>query len=195
MHNKIIYLHGFNSSPESYKARAMLDHMIKTGDQKSLVIPELSHYPDEAIAQISTVIDSLLSENATAQIGFIGSSLGGYYATWFAEKYDSPAALINPSVRPYESLADYIGENENYHTSEKWQFEQKHIQQLLDIEVECISDPARYLVLLQTGDEVLDYRQAEKKYVGCNLLIEEGGDHSFTGFENHIEKISSFLQL
>ena len=111
------------------------------------------------------------------------------------EKYNCPAVLINPSVRPYETLAEFIGENENYYTTEKWNFTQSHIQQLLDIDVKNITQAERYLVLLQTGDEVLDYRQAEKKYSNCQLQIEQGGDHSFQGFENHIEAMLSFSGL
>ena len=126
---------------------------------------------------------------------FVGSSLGGYYSAWFAEQYDCPAVLINPSVRPYETLAEYIGENENFYTTEKWQFDRSHIQQLLDIDIKNITRPERYLILLQTGDEVLDYRQAEQKYSDCQLQIEEGGDHSFLGFENHLDEILTFAGL
>ena len=126
-------------------------------------------------------------------VGVLAAVGGGYYSTWFAEKYNARAILINPSVRPYETLVGYLGENENFYTEEKWQFNHQHIQQLLDIDVKNITKPERYLVLLQTGDEVLDYRQAEKKYSESNLQIEQGGDHSFQGFENHIEAILSFL--
>ena len=195
MSNKIIYLHGFNSSPQSYKAQILLRYMSRIGQQDKLIIPQLSPYPDCAIAQIEELIGSQETNHELEKLCFIGSSLGGYYSTWFAEKTNSPAVLINPSVKPYETLAEYIGENENYYTSEKWQFDQSHIKQLLDIEIQKITQPERYLVLLQTGDEVLDYRQAEVKYSSCQLQIEQGGDHSFQGFENHIEELLSFAGI
>lgn len=194
MFNKIIYLHGFNSSPESYKAKAILDYMIKSGNENCLSIPRLSPYPETVIEEVSLLVENELSIDNEMKLSFIGSSLGGYYATWFAEKYNCPTVLINPSVRPYETLAEYIGENENYHTAEKWCLDHNHIQQLSDIDVKNITNPEQYLVLLQTGDEVLDYRQAEKKYAKCNLITEQGGDHSFIGFENHIDKIVAFLK-
>lgn len=195
MPNKIIYLHGFNSSPKSCKAQLLLKHMAKLGRQDDLLIPQLSPYPGDAIQQISDLVSMIDSAQNLEKPCFVGSSLGGYYSTWLAEKYNAPAVLINPSVRPYETLVEYIGEIENYHTGEKWYFNQSHIQQLLDIDIDNITQPERYLVLLQTGDEVLDYRQAEKKYSDTLLKIEEGGDHSFQGFENHIEELLTFAGI
>ena len=192
---KIIYLHGFNSSPKSYKAQLFLQHMTAIGQRGNLIIPDISPYPDCAIEQVSDLIDAAYLEDDSVSLCFVGSSLGGYYATWFAEKMNCPAVLINPSVKPYETLAGYLGENANFFTNEKWTFNQSHIQQLLDIDVGNITQPERYLVLLQTGDETLDYRQAEKKYQNCHLQIEQGGDHSFLGFDNHIEAILKFAGL
>lgn len=159
------------------------------------MLPALSAYPDRAIQQISDLVSIDGLAQSHQQLCFVGSSLGGYYATWFAEKLNTRAVLINPSVRPYETLAEYIGENENYYTAQKYTFNQSHIQQLTDINIENITQPDRYLVLLQTGDEVLDYKQAEKKYANCQMTIEQGGNHSFEGFESHIEKLLSFAGL
>ena len=189
MGNKIIYLHGFNSSPQSFKAQQITQYMRSTGQSDRLLVPALSPYPDIAINQIEQLIKI---HTATENLCFVGSSLGGYYSTWFAEKYQCPAVLINPSVRPYETLAEYLGDNENYYTEQSWCFNQSHIQQLLAIDVDTIKYSESYLVLLQTGDEVLDYKQAKQKYENCNLVIEEGGDHSFIDFQNHIEHIISF---
>lgn len=195
MPNKIIYLHGFNSSPQSYKAQHLLAYVTRLGKQERLIIPTLSPYPGEAIEQIESIARSVLDGADDSGLCFVGSSLGGYYSTWFAERYDTPAVLINPSVRPYETLAEYIGENENYYTAERWLFDRSHIQQLLDIDVKTITRPERYLVLLQTGDEVLDYRQAEEKYAGSQLMIEQGGDHSFTNFDNYLDRLIDFAGL
>lgn len=192
MSNKIIYLHGFNSSPQSFKAQRLLHYMQQRGQQERLLVPELSPYPDHVIRQIDQLIDKQKQYSTDLKICFVGSSLGGYYSTWFAEKYQCPAVLINPSVRPYETLAEFLGENENYYTEQKWCFDNSHIQQLLDIDVNTVTHPERYLVLLQTGDEVLDYKQAKEKYSECGLDIKQGGDHSFVGFEDHIDQILTF---
>ena len=188
MSNKIIYLHGFNSSSKSFKAQCLIEYMRANNKKNKLLVPDLKAEPESAIRQITMLIESNLSHDFC----FIGSSLGGYYATWFAEKYNCPAVLINPSIRPYETLAKFIGENENLYTNEKWKLDKRHIQQLLDIEVNTISHPERYLVLLQTVDEILDYRQANTKFASSQLVVEQGGDHSFVGFDNHIEHILSF---
>ena len=188
MTNRIIYLHGFNSSSKSFKAQRLIEFMRAKNQNNKLLVPDLKAEPESAVRQIAMLIEN----DNSCDYCFIGSSLGGYYATWFAEKYSCPAVLINPSIRPYETLSKYIGENENLYSNEKWKLDKRHIQQLLDIDVKTISDPSRYLVLLQTGDEVLDYREASSKFASSQLIIEQGGDHSFIGFENHIEHILSF---
>ncbi|MCU7968408.1 MAG: esterase YqiA, partial [gamma proteobacterium symbiont of Bathyaustriella thionipta] len=101
--------------------------------------------------------------------------------------------LVNPAVNPQALLFEYIGKNKNYHTGEEYEFTVEHIKQLEAIYIESISSPRNLMVLLQKEDEVLDYRLAEKKYSDCQLLIEEGGDHSFQNFEQHCEQIYQFL--
>ena len=128
-------------------------------------------------------------------LSFAGSSLGGYYATYLAEKYSGSAVLINPSVKPYETLSAHLGENKFYFDEGCWEFDESHIQQLEDMKVEKITKPEQYLVLLQTGDEILDYREAELKYKNSQIIIEQGGDHSFVGFERYIPKIMQFGQI
>jgi predicted esterase YcpF (UPF0227 family) len=128
-------------------------------------------------------------------VAFAGSSLGGFYATWLAERFGGKAVLINPAVRPHELLEKYIGENINYYTSEHWILNESHIQQFRELDVDCITDPERYLVMLQTGDETLDYRHAVEKYEDCNIELEQGGDHSFIDFENHIDRLLKFCEI
>ena len=124
-----------------------------------------------------------------------GSSLGGFYATALAEHYGCRAVLINPAVRPHLLLQKYIGENVNYYTDEHWQFDASHVEQLRQLDVAHISQPQRYLLMLQTGDETLDYRDAEAKYAGCPAIMEQGGDHSFAGFERHIPRMLEFCGI
>lgn len=186
----LIYIHGFNSSPASLKARQTADWLSINAPDITYICPALSSKPDLAIEQLSTLI-----KNTSDSVGLIGSSMGGYYATWLAEKYDLRAVLVNPAVRPYEFMLEYLGENANYHTGERYLLEPKHVDMAKSLEVASLKTPKNYWVLLQTGDEVLDYRQAEARYADCDLVIEEGGDHSFQHFERHLPAIIDFLQL
>lgn len=124
----------------------------------------------------------------------IGSSLGGYYATWAAERFGLRAALINPSVRPYELLTRYLGDNANLHTDEHYELRAEHVAQLLDLKVE-IGHPERFMYLVQSGDETLDYREAMQKYAACAGVLEAGGSHGFDDFETRIPAIFNFLGL
>lgn len=196
-----IYIHGFNSSPASYKAKCFARYLLQTHPQDEFEAPELSYSPSRAIATQSQLIehqiDSHERENShqrnSSNIALIGSSLGGFYATWLAEKYNLPAVLINPAVNPQKVLVNYLGKNKNYHTGEKYDFSREHISQFDAITVSDIIAPQKLLVLLQTGDETLDYRLAENKYAQTHLIIEQGGDHSFQNFEQHCDGIYQFL--
>ncbi|MEH6466409.1 MAG: YqiA/YcfP family alpha/beta fold hydrolase [Porticoccus sp.] len=186
----LIYIHGFNSSPASLKARQTADWLSINAPDITYICPALSSKPDLAIEQLYTLI-----ENASDPVGLIGSSMGGYYAAWLAEKYDLKAVLVNPAVRPYEFMLEYLGENANYHTGERYLLEPKHVDIAKSLEVASLKNPKNYWVLLQTGDEVLDYRHAEARYADCDLVIEKGGDHSFQHFERHLPATIDFLQL
>lgn len=189
---RLVYLHGFNSSPESHKARTLRAVMQGERLSKFLSIPEIPTAPEEAIDMLLDCVGSIDNAN---DVAFAGSSLGGFYATWLAERFGSKAVLINPAVRPHELLEKHLGENVNYYTSERWVLDEGHIQQFRQLDVGRITQPERYLVMLQTGDETLDYQQAAGKYADCNLVIEEGGDHSFVDFEKHIGNLLSFCGI
>lgn len=189
---RLIYLHGFNSSPESYKARVLQSFMHERGLAEYLAIPEIPPVPVEAIEMLLNLTQSTKTTN---NVAFAGSSLGGFYATWLAERFGSKAVLINPAVRPHVLLEKYLGENTNYYTSERWVLDESHIQQFGELEVEYITNPDRYLVMLQTGDETLDYQHAAAKYADCQVVIEQGGDHSFVDFEKHIDKLLGFCEI
>ena len=186
---KLIYLHGFNSSPESYKSRALHAYMDDNGILDSLISPAIPPVPADAMAML---MDLYESKSQLGNVAIAGSSLGGFYATCLAERFGCKAVLINPAVRPHLLLKKYLGENVNYHTSEHWKLDEVHIEQFRELDVDSITQPERYLLMLQKGDETLDYHQALGKYADCPLVLEEGGDHSFTGFENHIEQLLKF---
>ena len=179
--NKILYLHGFNSSPESHKASLMLAHMTQAGLGDRIDIPAIPAIPSEAVSILQLHAERILERH---DLSLVGSSLGGFYATWLAEQYHCPAVLINPAVRPHELLRKYLGENRNYYTDERWTLDESHIELFRKLYVETLSRPERYLLMLQTGDLTLDYRDALEKYRGCTAIVEQGGSHEFTGFES-----------
>lgn len=119
--------------------------------------------------------------------------MGGYLSTFLLEQFGGKAVLINPAVRPYELLQSFIGTHENPYSKEQFEIVEGDIGVIKALEAESISDQARYKVLLQTEDETLDYRLAAEKYAQSHLVIEEGGDHSFVGYENHLPAIAEFL--
>ena len=196
----LIYIHGFNSSPASLKARQTRDWLSENAPDIPFYCPALSSTPDLASEQLQTLVETIhgsVGQGPVGQrpVGLIGSSMGGYYATWLGEKYGLKSVLINPSVRPYEFMEEYLGENANYHTGERYTLEPRHVAMARGLEVTTLKNPKNYWVLLQTGDEVLDYHQAEIKYADCQLTIEQGGDHSFQNYERYLPDILDFLQL
>lgn len=188
----LLYLHGLNSSPQSYKAVQTQIWLAENHPVTPFVCPQLSNMPEEAIADLEERIEAHI-DASTQPLALAGSSMGGYYATYLSEKYDLRAVLINPAVKPYLGLQQYLGENVNYHTGESWIMEPHHIEQYRALEVEQLLTPENYWTLLQTGDEVLDYRLAEQKYRDGKLTVEQGGDHSFQNYQRFLPEIYQFL--
>lgn len=185
----ILYLHGFRSSPESWKSRLLSENLAARGQSDRFFCPFLSPVPEEAMAQAEAIIHA-----HRGPLALVGSSLGGFYATALAEKHDLRAVLVNPAVLAPISLARYIGPQSNLHTGEVFEFKPEHIEQLRALEVSRIS-PERYLLMVETGDEVLDYRDAVQRYAGCEQMILPGGDHSFTRFPELLPQLLEFCGL
>lgn len=188
----IIYLHGFRSGPQSIKARMLGEAMAARGLGAHYCCPALSFDPDRAIAQTEALISS--ARDAGRAVTLVGSSLGGYYATWFAECYGLRAVLINPAVLAHLSLAKYVGPQVPIYGGEPFDFTLAHVDALRRLEVE-MPTPEHYLLLLEKGDEVLDWRQAAARYAGCRQEIFEGGDHGFSRFSQMIPQILVFAGL
>ncbi|MDU0353573.1 YqiA/YcfP family alpha/beta fold hydrolase [Paraglaciecola aquimarina] len=185
----VIYLHGFLSSPQSHKAMQTLEFVKSHYPQLTLEIPSLGNYPKQAAA----TIEQIIAKYPDKKLRFIGSSLGGFLATSMCEKYAGKAVLINPAVRPFELLEGFLGEHVNPYTKETFLLEQKHIAELKALDTPLENINSQYWLLLQTADETLDYRQAEHKYQGHKMEIEQGGDHSFQNFERFLPDIFRFL--
>ncbi len=184
----IVYLHGFCSSPASWKSRLLAEEMAKRGLAGQFVCPQLSPVPEEAVASASRLI-----EQADGQVTLVGSSLGGHYANHLAEKHGLNAVLINPAAVDRLETAKFIGEHQNFHTGERFVFTPAHTAQL-KAQVSPPT-PGRYWLLLEEGDEVLDWRQAADFYASCRQSVLPGGDHSFTKFPEFVPQIIEFAGI
>lgn len=185
----VIYLHGFLSSPQSQKATQTLEFVRANYPNLVIEIPQLANYPNDAVA----IIEQLVTKHKGNKLRFIGSSLGGFLSTFMVEKYSGKAVLINPAVRPFELLVDFLGEHINPNTQQTFLLENKHIEELRQLDTLTLDPKSDYWVLLQTADETLDYRLAETKYQDYKLSIEQGGDHSFQDFQRFLPDIFRFL--
>lgn len=186
----VVYIHGFNSSPASFKAQHVRKAWLQLGlPEHQLLIPDLHHHPEQAIAQLRAAIEQL------DQPILMGSSLGGYYATYLAQQYNLKALLINPAVRPHHLFDDFTEQQENLYTGERWLLSNSHLHALAALEVPPPQDAQRFCVWLQTGDETLDYWLAEQYYSGCSVTIEQGGDHGFQRFAEHLPALFVFAGL
>ncbi len=191
----LIYIHGFNSSPDSHKANLLKSFAHKINMPDIIEVPQLPYDPAKAMDNLVEMVRKYQKQHSPRPLCFIGSSLGGYYATWLAEKFDCRVVLINPAVRPYELFEDFLGHNRNIYTGEEYILTMDHIEQLKKYEVEHITQPDRYLLMLQTGDEVLDYKLALEKYAAVPTIVEEGGNHEFRDFDRHLETVLAFCGI
>ncbi|WP_192021591.1 YqiA/YcfP family alpha/beta fold hydrolase [Shewanella sp. WPAGA9] len=189
----LLYIHGFNSSPQSDKAIETAHYIQRCFPDLSFIQPQLPSSPKAAMALLCGIVEQAINEGES--LCFIGSSLGGYFASYLAEKYGGKAVLINPAVTPFELFDEFLGPQYNPYTDEHYQVLPEHKNDVAEFNTEVIKHPDRFLVFLQTGDEVLDYRQALTKYHCCELHIEPGGDHSFIGYKNQLDKICDFLKI
>lgn len=188
----LVYIHGFNSSPLSQKAVMLKSWCSSHRTDIQVEIPQLPFYPEQAAKMLE---DFILKHINDYQIGLVGSSLGGYLATWLNHKYDLKTVLVNPAVKPYELLVDYLGIQKNPYTGEQFCLQTHHVDELKALEIEKIANPDSIWLLQQKGDELLDYRQAVEKYAFCQQIVEENGNHAFVGFERFCEHIIEFLAL
>ncbi|WP_394174995.1 YqiA/YcfP family alpha/beta fold hydrolase [Thalassotalea litorea] len=188
--SEILFIHGFNSSPKSLKAEKAREYFTRHYPEIGFHCPQLETTPDQAMAQLQDIVRS----KPLSTWYFIGSSLGGYFATYLAQTLHAKAVLINPAVRPFELLQGVLGEHTNPYTAQTYHVTASHLQSLREYFVN-IEIPQNILVMVQTGDEVLDYRQAVEKYKQCQMIVQQGGDHSFVGFANMLDDIADFFQL
>lgn len=161
--------------------------MAELGLSKAYACPELPPSPRAAVA----LLERQVRDAGPARTALIGSSLGGYYATHLAERFGVRAVLLNPAVRPYALLQDHVGPQTNLYSGERYEFTMAHVDELRALESSAIT-PGRYLLIVTTGDEVLDYRVAVARYRGCRQVVIDGGDHGLGGFGDHLDTVLAF---
>jgi len=183
----LLYLHGFRSSPRSFKARVVQQRMEAAGRAADLICPQLPASPKAAMDLVLTLV-----ERYSDNLAIIGSSLGGFYATWLAERFGCRAALINPAVDPLKDLDKHVGITTEWHTGEPFEFKRAYIDELAALKVGTITRPARYFLLAATGDEVLDYRDMVAHYAGAHQHVIQGSDHAVSEFEQYVDEVLAF---
>ena len=190
MTKTILYFHGFKSSSDSTKAHN-LKKFIKHNTKNTLIsIPDLSDSFEAAIEEINKLVEACETD-----IVFMGSSLGGYYATHFSQLLNVKAVLINPAIPPLKGFDIHLGKNENYATGHKFIIEKSDIAFLRSLKVKKLSNPENIMVLVESGDEILPFEKTVTYFNGAHLDITFGGDHSYQSLTNKYIKIKEFLNL
>ncbi len=187
----ILYLHGFRSSPQSFKAQLIGQRLQMLGRDAEYRCPQLPASPRQAIR----LAQELVRDCPPSQLTLIGSSLGGYYATWLAEQFGCRAVLLNPAVAAPHDLEQYVGVTSTWHSGQPFEFRHEYIQELKALAVSRISKPQRYFLLAATGDEVLDWRQMVTHYAGAQQLVINGSDHGISDFERYLDQVLQFCGI
>jgi predicted esterase YcpF (UPF0227 family) len=184
----ILYLHGFRSSPRSFKARVMHARMEELGRAEELICPQLPASPAAAM----DLAGKLTARYRPEELSIVGSSLGGYYATWLTERIGCRAVLLNPAVVPMIDLEPHVGVTTAYHSDEPFEFKREYIAELRALEVPKITRPERYFLIAATGDEVLDYRTMVAHYQGAKQHVIGGSDHAISEFPAYVDVVIGF---
>ncbi|MFC0400489.1 YqiA/YcfP family alpha/beta fold hydrolase [Paraburkholderia rhizosphaerae] len=184
----ILYLHGFRSSPQSFKARVLAERLDALGRSDEWCCPQLPVSPLETVA----LAESLVAAAQPARVAIIGSSLGGFFATHLAEKHGWPAVLLNPAVVPQRDLSAYLGEQPCFHGGGSIVVKAHHLDEMRALAVTSITSPERYYLFAATGDEVLDYREMLAHYPAARTKLIEGSDHSISEFADYADDVLAF---
>ncbi len=192
----LLYLHGFRSSPQSAKARQVAAWVKNHHPDVTWWCPQLPPSPKQAMHEIMAGIAGWPGSQGFERMAVVGSSLGGFYATWVAEKMGCKAVLLNPAVEPARDLGKYIGEQAAWHNpDEKFFFQPEFVGELRDLHAGPLKTAQNYLAVIAKGDEVLDWREMTARYAGAHIRLVEGSDHALSDFDDHLPAILDFLDL
>ncbi len=179
-----IYIHGFGGSGEGVKARLLREYFKSIN--KPFIAPSLSYVPELAISTLEELIESY------SDVTLIGSSLGGYYSIYLSQKYNIKATLLNPSIHPAITLKNSLGFPPNFYDESSFKWSETHIEMLANLKTRAINQEL-IMLLVQKGDDLLDYKEAVDYLPNSHMIVEDGGSHSFEGIENHFKNIVEFL--
>ncbi|QWD65024.1 YqiA/YcfP family alpha/beta fold hydrolase [Polynucleobacter sp. MWH-UH2A] len=188
----LVYLHGFRSSPRSSKAVMTGEgiNAISTLDNPiQWYCPQLLASPKESMA----MVEKQIQESGADQMVVVGSSLGGFYANYLAEKYNCKAVLLNPAVRAARELAPHVGMMTAYDSDEPFDFRSEYIDELKALQVEKITNPSRYFLIAAKGDELLDWQEMVHFYPGAKHLVLDGSDHGIADYADHLPRVLEFI--
>ena len=183
---RLVYLHGFRSSPASFKAGLFRNWFEQHACSDCFVCPQIPAAPREAIAMLEHALQ------LTHRDVLVGSSLGGLYAHWLAEAHGCCAILLNPAVYPSRDLAHHIGSVQAWHSTERFTWRSEDVDALRDLELVPVTWAKRYLLIAATGDEVIDWRLMASRYADCSQIIIEGSNHALEGFEAYLDRVIRF---
>ena len=187
----VVYLHGFRSSPRSSKARMTGDaiaHRVEQGAPIEWYCPQLHASPQESMDMVRRHIDASKAD----RLSVIGSSLGGFYTNYLAERYGCKGIALNPAVRAGRELEPHVGMMTAYDSEEPFDFRAEYIDELNRMQVESITLPGRYLLLAATGDELLDWREMAAFYPGTKQIIIQGSDHGIHNYSEYLDSVVGF---
>ncbi|MNJ98802.1 esterase YqiA [compost metagenome] len=184
----ILYLHGFRSSPLSFKTSLLAARMQALGRGNEYICPQLPASPRAAIEMALAIAQTV----PPAELTLIGSSLGGYYATWLAEKLACRAVLLNPAVHAARDLATQVGVKTQYHSNEAFEFKREYIDELAALAVPAITQPQRYFLIAATGDELLDWREMVAQFADAKQRVIQGSDHGISDFAEYADEVLAF---
>jgi predicted esterase YcpF (UPF0227 family) len=188
----LLYLHGFRSSPQSTKARRVAAWIQAHRPDVAWACPPLPPSPRQAMALATTMTRAWPRQH----MAVIGSSLGGFYATAFAEQAGCRAVLLNPAIEPARDLAGFIGEQQSWHGEERFFFRPEYIDELRELAPpQALTGLDRYFAVIAKGDEVLSWREMTGRYAGCRIRLVEGSDHALTDFDTYLPEVVAFLGL
>lgn len=187
----ILYLHGFRSSPTSRKATMLRERLRALGRGSEYTCPALPASPRSAV----DLVQQLLEHLPPSSIALIGSSLGGYYATWVAERLGCRAVLLNPAITPARDLQAHLGRQPVYFTDDEIDFRPEYLAELREIDTLVVTRPQRYFLVAATGDTLIDYRAMTDKYKGVRQRVIEGSNHELSDFALYMDEVLDFCGI
>ncbi len=189
----LLYIHGFLSSPESFKAQQVKEWLTLHRPDIEYCCPALTPHPEECAQTLISMVQLIRARQQPLYL--MGSSMGGFWVTYLAERFNLPAVLINPAVDVLGLMPKYVDiPLKNYHNDETYQLNSDDLKALARYDTPTIKRHKNYWLLVQTEDETLDYRLAVNKYQGCRQTVEQGGDHGFQDFSRFHEPSIDFFE-